>query len=391
MRVLLVSPTFYRVPCGIADYTRFLAQSLSDCGVEVTILTSPPVEGIAYGNDFDGYRVIREVLTWDSSALPGIVRSIQECRCDLIHIQYHTASFHFYPTIHGLPCQLILRKARTPVVTTFHDFAGPNLGKLFAPLSRLAVAALLLQSRKVIVTNERDQNRLKRLGVGAKRVSYVPVGATIPNPDREVDRERVRNHLGIRSDEIMALYFGFVDNIVGKGLDVLVEAVALVAENGVPLKMVMLGGTSLEARQALCQRVFALGIKESFLWLGYADPPTVSDILRSADFAVLPYADGVSERRTTFVATITHALPAVTTQREGIPSGLSDKENVLLVPVGNTRALANAIRLLAMDKDLRRRLSENVKKLRCRYDWKHIAEQTVKVYDRALGATQWGD
>jgi glycosyltransferase involved in cell wall biosynthesis len=117
-------------------------------------------------------------------------------------------------------------------------------------------------------------------------------------------------------------------------------------------------------------------------WTGYTSPEEVSANLLAADVIVMPYRDGVSFRRTTFIAALCHGRPVVTTQPAIGLAELRDGENVLLVPPRDAAALAEAIARLADDSQLRARLSAGAEALGRQFDWATIARQTLELYRR---------
>jgi glycosyltransferase involved in cell wall biosynthesis len=114
----------------------------------------------------------------------------------------------------------------------------------------------------------------------------------------------------------------------------------------------------------------------------------VSANLLASDICVLPYRDGASFRRGSFMAALAHGLPIVTTMANS-PSyilhspfspRLRDGENVLLVPPDDAAALAEAIAHLADTPELRQRLGQGAKEMSKAFGWDSIAEKTLEVY-----------
>jgi glycosyltransferase involved in cell wall biosynthesis len=123
-----------------------------------------------------------------------------------------------------------------------------------------------------------------------------------------------------------------------------------------------------------------LGLFETIIWTGYADATHVSNFLKSADAIVLPFKDGVSLRRTTFMTGIAHGLPVITTVRGEPPYGLLHRENVMLVPVGDAQALADVLHDVLSSSQLRQRLSVGAKKLARRFSWENIGKALLALY-----------
>jgi len=123
-----------------------------------------------------------------------------------------------------------------------------------------------------------------------------------------------------------------------------------------------------------------LGVADKVIWTGYTAPAEVSANLLAADIGVLPYRDGASFRRGSFMALLTHGLPIVTTvPRVPIPE-LIDGENIWLVSPASPPALAEAIAALAADEARRRRLGAGARALARRFDWTGIARDTLALF-----------
>jgi GalNAc-alpha-(1->4)-GalNAc-alpha-(1->3)-diNAcBac-PP-undecaprenol alpha-1,4-N-acetyl-D-galactosaminyltransferase len=137
-----------------------------------------------------------------------------------------------------------------------------------------------------------------------------------------------------------------------KGFDILIRAFGLLAA-GTPQLRLVIAGEGPDAQQ-LRQLAAALGLESRVLFLGNVE--NLSALMRSAEAFVL------SSRYEGFPNVLLEALasglPVVSTD---CPSGpreiLRDGEFGLLVPCENPPALADALRRVATDADLRRRLS----------------------------------
>jgi glycosyltransferase involved in cell wall biosynthesis len=138
--------------------------------------------------------------------------------------------------------------------------------------------------------------------------------------------------------------------------------------------------------RAYAERVRSLvqtcGLGERVHWTGFTSPEEVSADLLAADVVVMPYRDGVSFRRTTFIAALCHGRPVVTTDPAVPLFELRDGENVLLAPPRDVDSLARSIARLADDTDLRARLSAGAETLGGQFDWAAISQQTLDLYRR---------
>lgn len=112
-------------------------------------------------------------------------------------------------------------------------------------------------------------------------------------------------------------------------------------------------------------------------WLGHVDD--MAGLLGSVDMVVLPsHREGLPR---TLVEAAACGLPLITTDVPGCREVVSDGVDGLLVPRGDSRALAQAIRRLQDDPELARRLSVAARlKARSQFDEHIVIQRTLEVY-----------
>ena len=166
-------------------------------------------------------------------------------------------------------------------------------------------------------------------------------------------------------------FFGFVN--ATKGLDTLFEAVRLLREQGVPVQVLIVGGsvgdsdpTNAAYREHLERliRRLDLDMGDILLSTGYVEAAEASRALATCDAVALPFTDGASLRRTSLLTALDHGLPVVTTiPRQPIPE-LQETNALLLVPPNDPPALSDALRRLYAERALRETLGAAAKALR---------------------------
>lgn len=143
-----------------------------------------------------------------------------------------------------------------------------------------------------------------------------------------------------------------------KGLDDLLQALALLDADGIPLTCHVYGDGPL--RQRLTELRNALGLAENVHFLGSCSSDEVAAALTAADVFVLTprvLADGDRDGiPNVLVEAMACGLPVVTTSVGGIPELVRDGVNGMTVPPGDTAAVAAALRLLVGDPALRARM-----------------------------------
>ena len=390
MRIGLISGEFPPMQGGVGDFTNELGKALAALGHEVHVITS------ASHNTQHATRntaiVHRSVRGWDWGCWRDIIQ-LHDAPCfDVLNIQYQTAAYGMHPAINLLPLRLRMgTRYRTAV--TFHDLKAPYLFPKAGPLRWWVNLALARRSDAVIVTNAEDFARLSTYSF-IRSLSLIPIGSNIhPEPPAGYDREAWRARWGLGPDDILLSYFGFLNESKGaetlvRALDKLVQSTSNLQYPISNIQLMMVGGkvgssdpTNVAYLKRIESLIEELGLTDRVFWTGYTPQPEVSANLLASDICVLPYRDGASFRRGSFMAALAHGLPIVSTRpRVDVPE-LRQGENILLVPPDAPVALAEAVARLAADPKLRGRLGKGAARLAQDFTWERIAKKTEALYE----------
>jgi len=145
-----------------------------------------------------------------------------------------------------------------------------------------------------------------------------------------------------------------------KGLDVLVDAVAVLHARGRDVEAVLVGEDG-DAAADLRARIAAAELGDRVRLLGALRQDQLGDLYRAADVFPLPCRvmddgdrDGIPN---VLMEAMVFGLPVVTTPVSGIPELVEDGETGLLVPPEDPAALADAVERLVDDAGLRLRVT----------------------------------
>ena len=392
MHIGLITGEFPPMQGGVGDFTRELGKALAALGCQVSVITSTKA-----GNQrqMDGIAVFPVIERWDWRCWGVILNLVRELEPDVINIQYQTAAYGMHPAINLLPKRLRREPQRPRVVITYHDLREPYLFPKAGPLRRWITCEPARQSDAVIVTDHEDGTRLTLRVSRLTHLAWIPIGSNIaPAPPPNYDRDAWRARWDAGPGDLLLAYFGFLNE--SKGGETLIRALAEVVNHGVSASLLMIGGqvgasdpTNVAYLRQVEALITELGLSERVMWTGYTPAPEVSANLLAADICVLPYRDGASFRRGSFMAALVHGCATVST-RSPMPNdqcsmpNLIDGENVLLVPPDDAQALAAAIIRLAEDTNLRRRLSAGAAALAQHFTWESIAARTLALYKTLL-------
>lgn len=369
MKIVLVSGSFPEMPCGVGDYTSGLAAAIVKVApdVKVEVITSEdtrvrPSSGI----------ILHEIKGWGCRYLGELMRLLATLKPDLLHIQYPTRGYGKGLAPNLLPLVLRICRPNLPVVVTLHEFTIAH------PLRKLSSLFLIFCPHRLVACDGREQrmlNRLRKLRGG--RVELIPLGANIPMCVQGVLR-------GNGSDRITFCHFGFLDK--SKDGTLLIDVLAKLRQEQFPVRLVFVGEITPDKQAWFRKLAEDRGVAEAVSFTGFCSPEDVSRYLASSDIGLFPFRDGVSLRRTSFLAAMQHGLAVVTTQAGNyVPTELVDGENVLLVPAGDRERFVQAARRLALDATLRHKLSVNARRWGASFAWEIIARRHLALYRQFSG------
>lgn len=166
-----------------------------------------------------------------------------------------------------------------------------------------------------------------------------------------------------------------------KGLDVLLDACAILKERGVDFRLTLAGSGRIEKQ--LRAQAQTLGIADKVSFPGFILHKDVPELIRAHDIFVMPSKIGSTGDRDGLPTVIMEALlgrvPVVATDVGGIREVIRDGETGLLIQQRNPKAMADAIQALANDRENAVRMADNGKKL------------VVEYYDTARNARTFFD
>lgn len=194
------------------------------------------------------------------------------------------------------------------------------------PARRNRTAEAVAGADAVIAVSRDLARQAAALGADPGRVSvvYNGVDSSLFHPG---SRERVKSSLGYASDARLIVFAG---NLVPvKGLDVLLDALALVARSGSSFRCVLIGDGPL--RDPLRTRAEALGISSHVQFAGARPLRELPDWFRAADVVVLPSrSEGVpnvlleaSACGTPFIASRVGGIPEIAPPHSLVEAGNS--------------------------------------------------------------------
>ena len=374
MRIALISPYSWTYPGGVTRHIEALAAELATLGHEARVLApydpddalsvrlhrgarpqrvQPPEGFVSLGRTF-GLPANGAVSNITGS--PGAIFALRrELRCGA----YDVAHVH-EPIVPVICWDALLSSGDLPLVGTFHTYSENPITNGIAAVP-LGGRRRINRLRVRIAVSEAAAWTARRFYGGRYRI--VPNGV----------------HLGevpVRSgDDIAPLRILFVGQAVErKGLSVLLRAFEALRDH-VPATLTLVGASPEEvAHMTLDDRAIHV--------LGKVSEQRKQAELVRADVLCAPSLGGES-----FGMVITEGLaagtPVLASDIPGYRDVLRDGIDGRLVPAGDPLALAQALRLLALEPDRRARMATAARERAERFAWPHVAAEVLDCYEQA--------
>jgi len=304
--------------------------------------------------------LIRPVdLPNDLRALWHVLRLIRKLRPDIVHTHSSKA---------GFVGRLAARMAKVPHILytphghVFHGYFSPFVTRRFILMERLAAR----WTDRIITLTDAEADQHLAVGIG-RRGQFV----TIPSG---IDLERVTT---VTPRRLIAQgpLVGTVARLVPvKGHRFLLDAIPKVLQRCPEAQFVFVGDG--EMRPALEERARRLGLDGRITFAGYRED--VPAVLAGMDALVLPSLNEGMGR--VLVMAMALGKPIVATKVGGVPELLGYGQAGILVPPGDSAAIAEAVSALLCDPARVRALGEAGRRRASQYSAEAMVSALAKVY-----------
>jgi glycosyltransferase involved in cell wall biosynthesis len=365
--LVFITARYNPVPCGVGDYTRPLMAELIKLGWKVTLVTRK--QGCP--GSLDGVEIHQPVSRWNALNMPLLARELKSLKPDVIHVQYEPFG---YRQSYGFAW--LISHLKVPTVATVHEVWHAN------NRHRARDRYVYSHMKRLIVPDSGRGRLLLEIEPAARgRLIEIPAGSTIGG------RDDLEESIAPDLNTTRVAYFGFLNRT--KKNEVLLEAFKIFASKSKgPVHLEIIGRFTPESDpyhrllQETCKR---LGIESKVTFHGLMAGPDVLKTLARCRFAVLPYIDGVSLRRSSFHVCTAMGLPVITTKPAHNEPLIENGRTAILIDSLNSENLAEQMLELTRDENLRKTLAEGAFAFSKNFSWKKIAAAHDEVYLRLIG------
>lgn len=390
-RVLYITAALPPTRVPEADHALHQCLRMASLGVDVHVLTRK-----GQGLQRHPTLTIHEVAdSWSWRELPRVVSLIRRVRPDAMMIYFLGSLYGYRPMPTLLPVILRILHPRARVVAQFAAFGqGRGLrGRvrpfLFRKLGRLKYGSLLVVPDAIVIMSEEHRVRLSALAPAMlPKAHVIPCSSQIePALDAASARAAGRRRLRLRDDEFAVTFFGRL--YPGKGIEQLIEAIALLRQDWPNIRLLLVGGfldhrvqfnVTASYEEDLTATIERLGISDivrrtgEFSW----DGEEASEYLLASDVAALPLPRGIHLYNSSLAAVCSHGIPVIGTRTATVDPALQHRETVLFIDDSQPHHIADALSALLRDETLRATLATGSRRLGVeQFDWRNSTQRLV--------------
>ena len=364
---------------GTETVARNLAMSMAQRGHEVHIFTT------AYNtNDsIDKYKNIivhrygKNFKFENANISLNIFRKTLTYRLDIVHAHAN------YPPA-DLAALIYAKRNKIPLIVTLHGLPDESYGGFIQRMlkyfySKYLLRRLLDNAEIVIIPSSSLVNEPELSNIRDKMV-VIPHGINLADYEISYTSEECRKILGLPLDRKILLYLGALEPY--KGVDLLIKSLPKIARDIEDVKLIIAGtGKMNDELKNLANK---LKVERYIQFVGFVKESLKPFYYKSAEIFVLPSISRLECFGIVNLEAMACSTPVIASRITGIPEIVENGKNGLLVPPGDSEALANAIIYLLENEEARKKMGKSGRKKVEDYSWEKIAEQTEKIYEKVL-------
>lgn len=390
---------------GMNVYVRDVTRELGRKGIGVDVFTRSQDEHVPHVLHHLGYgnRVVhvpagpetplsrQELANYLDEFTAGVkdFAESKEIEYDLLHCHYWLS---------GLAGLSLRETWNIPLIQMFHTLAimkdrvARSVEEEPSDLRLESEARLLQLADRVVAATPAEVAQIQWLyREDTSRVVVIPPGVDTSR-FYPISDDEAKEYIGVPCHDRMLLFVGRIEPL--KGIDTLIEAVGILHKEGVldrhPFCLAVIGGdthSSREQMSAEMERLHvmreSLGILDLITFLGKRDQDTLPYYYSAAEAVVVP--SHYESFGLVALEAMACGTPVVASETGGLAFLVRDGETGFHVPTADPEALAEKLRLIIQDDELRAQLGQQAAEYAQAYSWSMMVEQVIDLYRSMLG------
>lgn len=361
---------------GIASGAKVLLDAMVGvCGEDRIILMTTNTPIISDRIDINSLTAYELIDNWriNKRNISAFYEILEKYNISAIHMEYPGDLYGktFLASIIPFLVRIYNKRHKTSITCNvrLHEFTRARF------LRKIAIIPILWHASSIYVPAKKDRMVTSRFG--GNRVKPTTIGTNI----KVVSDSLVYNDIKTVS------YFGSV--YPGKGIEKMLSIWKTLSDNDTEslYRFKIIGDIGVEEtnhfsdyHKQVWKWIEQYGLKDKIEVTGYISDEAVSEEIRNSSVAVLPYEDGLTLRRGSFLAYLAHGIPIVTSLGDEEANELfSNHDGVTMV--GNDAEFVKAVNkyCLMSEEEIKSIHDDNIS-LSDYFDWQKIAKSFLTEY-----------
>lgn len=309
------------------------------------------------------------------------------------NIQYDLIHSHYW--LSGLVADRLRDVWHTPIVHMFHTL-GHMKNKIAQDDSQRASAARLageyqvmtLADKLIAATPAEEAQLINLYNADADKIAVIPPGVDLER-FHPIAKDKAKKRVGIPCGDTNILFAGRIEPL--KGIDTMLRAMALIQERRPEVLnnacMAVVGGDpwadDLDEEMARLQQLRTdLDIHDLVTFLGAKDQDMLPYYYAAAEMVVMP--SHYESFGMVALEAMAMGTPVIASEVGGLAYLVKHDVTGYHVPSRDPEALAARIYELLSNQECRQQLGEQAHKYAQQYDWAHIVDRMIGVYEDVL-------
>jgi len=389
---------------GMNVYVRDLTRQLGTMGIQVDVFTRSQDEHVPHVlHDLGfGNRVVhvragpevplprQELVTYLPEFVSGVTNfaANKGLQYDLIHSHYWLS---------GLAARELKTAWNVPVIQMFHTLGlmkqrvARQPGELEGDYRIKGEREVLEVADRIIAATPAELAQLQWLyQANTKKIVVIPPGVDLGH-FYPIPADEAKEYIGVSPCDQVVLFVGRIEPL--KGIDTLIEAIAIMAKKSITVCLSVIGGDPTEDEDILNSEMGRLqtlrekfGLKHLVAFLGKRSQDTLPYYYSAVEAVVVP--SHYESFGMVALEAMACGTPVVASQVGGLAFLVQDGVTGFTVPVDDPQALAERLISILSDRELRQRLGEQAASFACEYGWEKIASRVIRVYEDLIRANE---
>ncbi|TDX09278.1 glycosyltransferase [Flavobacterium sp. S87F.05.LMB.W.Kidney.N] len=337
-KIVLITGSYNPDICGVGDYTEKLFKNLQKSNLSNII----------------------DLLVWRDWTFFKFWSQLKKIKKNYttVHLQYPTEGYGYslYPIL-----LFFLLKSKKRIVT-LHEYSQRTRK------ARLATSLFFYCSDHIIFTTEQERNFvINKFKFVKDKSEVINIASNIASPEEKINWEDRKFDIA---------YFGHIRP--HKGIEDFIEIARISKNKSLPVKFIVVG--QVQERFKEYSNTLFLNKNDNDIECFFNNTDiAVSDLLQNSKILYLPFPDGISMRRGSFLAGIENNCLVVSNKGD-FDSGLS--KYALLFDIENDyNYRLDAIQNLFFEEKERKKILENIQNFQGQITWDQIISKHVKLYE----------